>query len=481
MNKLLSDVQPTRVRYIVLAWLCSLSMITYIDRVCIMSVASDIQNSLSITQKEMSFAFSAFALAYAIFEVPTGWLGDRLGPRKVLTRIVICWLLFTTLTGCIWPFEWDSGYRVTLAYPSFARQVDGSLDFHWQEQVVPLLLNAFILLLVVRFLFGAGEAGAYPNIAKGTRNWFSYRERGLTQGLVWTFGRMGGAVAPLLVALLALPFGWRGVFVMLGALGFVWLIGFGLWFHDRPEEHPGVNEAEQALIAEGRISGKAPAPLSWKAVLTSPTLWSLSVMYFCSNAGWSFFITWLPAYLKEELKLSGLMLSIASGGPLFCGAVGCLLGGLLTDRQVRVWGRRWGRTGQGVIAYAIGGCFFASCYWLRDSSVLLTYAALCLASFVKDFGMGASWSTTLDIGHRYSGSVAGVMNTIGNFGTVVSPPVVAWLAKGPDGESRWSISLFYYAGMFYLASILWLFVNPRHVIVYAPDDAERLRAEGVLE
>jgi MFS family permease len=418
-------------------------MITYIDRVCIMSVHKDIESDLGLESWQFAWAFSAFALAYAIFEVPSGWLGDLLGPRKVLTRIILCWLTFTALTGAVW--NWAS-------------------------------------LLIVRTLFGAGEAGAYPNIARASRNWFSYRQRGLAQGLIWTFGRFGGAVAPVLVLLLTSALGWRGAFAALGLLGFVWVIGFSYCFRDQPSEHPAVNEAELALIGEGKAGG-VPAPISWKSILGSSSLWALSIMYFCSNSGWSFFITWVPDYLEKDLHFKGWLLALASGGPLFCGAVGCLLGGFLTDRQVRVWGPRWGRTLQGVIAYFLGGSFFLTSKALTGVDPTLALVALCLASFIKDFGMAASWSTTLDIGHRYSGSVAGVMNTIGNMGTVVSPPVVAWLAmmmgtkSGPD----WSVSLFYYAGMFYLAAFCWLFVNPRRVIVYAPEDFKRLRMIGVLD
>jgi len=444
MNQLIEIAPATRVRYRALAWLCSLSMITYIDRVCIMQVQDDMRTDLGLTAQQFSYAFSAFALAYALFEVPTGWLGDRIGARKVLSRIVVCWLFFTAMTGAVW--NWTS-------------------------------------LVIVRTLFGAGEAGAYPNIARATRSWFPYRERGRAQGLIWTFGRLGGAVAPMLVVALAAPWGWRGAFVMLALLGLIWLAGFNAWFRDRPEDDPAVNEAERSLIADGASPlGQVSAPLSWRSVLRSPTLWCLSIMYFCSNSGWSFFITWVPSYLKTELKLEGTTLHLASGAPLLFGALGCFLGGFLTDRQVRVWGPRWGRTLQGAIAYVLGGSFFLASKTLTDVNATLAFSFLCLASFIKDFGMAASWSTTLDIGHRYSGSVAGVMNTIGNLGTVVSPPVVAWLAlaMGQGGKEDWGFSLFYYAGMFYLASLCWLFVNPRKVIVYTPEDQQRLRAEGTL-
>jgi predicted MFS family arabinose efflux permease len=270
--------------------------------------------------------------------------------------------------------------------------------------------------------------------------------------------------------------GWRGAFLMLGAIGLVWLVGFAWRFRDTPQEHPGANDAEQALIRGGTPPGEKPAPLSWRTVLTSPTLWVLSFMYFCSNAGWSFFITFVNPYLKKDLGLEGWTLHFASGAPLFFGGIGCLLGGLLTDRLVPVLGRRWGRTAQGLVAYTLGGGFFLTAVFLTGTNNLAAFVAICLASFVKDFAMAASWSTTIDIGHRYSGTVAGLMNTIGNLGTVISPVIVAWLVvrSGLSKDEGWYIGLYYYAGMFFIAATCWAFINPRRVIVYAPDDARRV-------
>ena len=445
-----ADAPATKVRFIALGWFCSLSMITYIDRVCIMQVQDEIQYDLGITDAQFSWVFSAFALAYALFEVPTGWLGDRLGSRKVLIRIVLCWLVFTALTGLVW---------------------------------------GFISLLIVRFLFGLGEAGAYPNMARGARNWFPFNERGRAQGMIWTFGRWGGAIAPALIVALAEPFvwlglpGWRGAFILLGLMGLLWVWGFAKWYRDMPRQHPAVNNAELAWIEGQKPVSDKTAPLSWSAILTSPTLWSLSFMYFCSNAGWSFFITYVSKYLKKDLQMEGWSLHVAAGLPLLMGGIGCILGGFFTDRMVHVLGRRWGRTLQGLLAYAAGGCFFLIALQLTETHSLLAFGFVCVASLLKDGAMAASWATTLDIGHRYSGTVAGLMNSIGNLGTVVSPPIAAWLARlaGTEAEPSWSASLYYYAGMFFVASVCWFFINPRKVIVYSAADREMLRTQGVLD
>src|SRR5262245_5068983 len=284
---------PTLVRYKVLAWACALSMITYIDRVCIKQVEPEMTRELGISTQQFSWVFSAFGLAYALFEVPSGWLGDRFGPRLVLGRIVLWWSIFTALTGLVFPFSWDLG---------------------------PFVFDSLILLVVIRFLFGAGEAGAYPNIARALRNWFPYSRRGLAQGLLWMCGRWGGAIAPPLIMLFAWPFGWSGAFVLFGVTGALWALFFGYYFRITPEDHPGVNDAEKAFIQEkGEERGKLP--LAWWTMLTAPSMWFLCGMYLCSNAGWCFFITWDVEYYKNVLQLDSTPLMIASGAPLFFGGI----------------------------------------------------------------------------------------------------------------------------------------------------------------
>jgi MFS family permease len=425
--------------------MCALSMITYIDRVCIKQVGGDIRQALDISESEFAWVFSAFALAYALFEVPSGWLGDRFGPRRVLCRIVLCWSLFTALTGCVFAFTLDTGWRIPLP-------VD--------DLTIPLLFNGFLLMLVIRFLFGLGEAGAYPNIARALRNWFPFARRGFAQGLLWMCGRWGGAFAGPLIWAFAQLFGWRGAFLAFALLGLVWVILFARWFRDTPQEHPSVNAGELALLAEAGRPGDKPPPLSWRTMLASPTLWFLCGMYFLSNAGWCFFITWDVEYYQQVLHLDGFDLGVASGAPLFFGGVACMLGGFLTDRQVRIWGRRWGRTLQGFAAYLLGGAFFVLA--LLMPWPLAAVMCLCLASFMKDFAMAVSWATCLDIGHRYSGTVSGFMNMVGNLGTFFSPPIVAYLAR----QGNWEMALVYSAVMFFSAAGCWLAINPRRVIVY---------------
>jgi len=301
--------------------------------------------------------------------------------------------------------------------------------------------------------------------------------------MVWMCARFGGAIAPVLIMFLAYGTGWRGGFILLSALGLVWLWRFVVDFRDTPQQDPRVNEAEKALIAGGRKDAGKPAPLSWKTMLTSPTLWCLSLMYFGSNAGWSFFATWITPYLQKDIHLSGATLALASGLPSFFGGFACLWGGMMTDHQVRVLGRRWGRTLLGVVSYGLGGIFLLIALVETRGHTGIAFAALCISFFVKDLGLASSWATTIDIGHRYSGTVAGFMNTVGNLAQVVTVPLVAHIATlaGTPGHPNWKATLYYYAAMFLMASVSWLFVNPRRVIVYSEEDQQRLRAAGQLD
>src|SRR5260370_358179 len=167
------------------------------------------------------------------------------------------------------------------------------------------------------------------------------------------------------------------------------------------------------------------------------------------NAVWPKHCYGCPPAGVAPLHLSGLSLGLASGGPVFFGGISCLLGGFLTDRQVRLWGRRWGRTLLGVVSYGVAGALLLLTILATAKHVALAYVALCLSSFIKDFGLASSWATTIDVGHRYSGTVAGVMNSLGNLSQVVSPPIVAWMVVGADAASHpsWKATLYYYAAM----------------------------------
>ncbi len=415
---------PSRVRYAVLAWICSLSIVSYLDRVCMSGSAPFISSELGLTHVEMGYVFSAFTLAYAAFEVPSGWLGDMIGPRKVVTRIVVWWSAFTTLTG---------------------------------------MMHRFSTMVTVRFLFGAGEAGTYPNTSRIISRWMPSGERGFAQGMVWMFGRAGGALAPGLVVFMIARIGWRTSFGVFGAVGIVWAIFFWLWFRDTPQEKTGVNEEELRIIhpdrppADSSASGRRSVP--WRCLLTSGNLWAICWMYFCMAYGWYFYITWLPTYLKAR-GATMMEAGIYGGMPLLFGSVGCLLGGVLTDLVVKRTGNLRNRRYIGFIGFFLGSlCMLASA---RLENPLASVLSISLASFFGDLTMGSCWAVCLDVGHEFAGTVSGCMNTWGNLGGFISPIVTGFLV---EHFNNWDLPIVLSSGIFLFGALLWLRIDPTRSVL----------------
>ncbi len=416
----ISRLRASRVRYGVLALVCSVSVVSYLDRVGISGGAPFIVSELRLTPVQMGFVFSAFTLAYAAFEVPTGWLGDMIGPRKVITRIVLWWSAFTTLTG---------------------------------------LVHHFWTLLTVRFLFGAGEAGTYPNTTKVLSRWMPVVERGFGQGMVWMCGRMGGALAPGLVIFMIHHMGWRPTFWIFGVVGMVWAIFYWSWFRDTPREKPNVNEAELRIIQAGQASSvpahnpRIRAP--WLRLLRSGNLWAICWMYFCMAYGWYFYITWLPTYLKER----GVSM-VYGGMPLFFGAFGCGLGGLLTDYVVKRTGKLKNRRYIGSVGFLVGALCMLASVWVQDP--LGAVLAISMASFFGDLTMGSCWAVCLDVGQELAGTVSGCMNTWGNLGGFFSPIVAGYLVQH---FGNWNLPIALSAGIFFLGALLWLLIDPTQSVL----------------
>lgn len=455
--------RPSRVRYGVLAFCCILSMITYLDRVCFGTVAPFIQKEFGLTETELGWLFGAFILSYSVFEVPTGWLGDLYGPRRTLIRIVLWWSLFTVLTALVMPNP---------EYP----------------------MVAFALMFGVRFLFGMGEAGAYPNIARAFHNWFPFTQRAFAKGAVWMAGRFAGGITAFIV--LALVYEttaagsnekevhWRHIFWIFGFIGVVWCVLFWFWFCDRPEEKATVNQAELHLIYEGTADehSKERIRVPWGKLLSSGNLWILCSMYACAAYAWYFNITWLPKYLTEyfgetrgeTFSAEYWSFSLMAGLPLLLGSVACLIGGILSDSYIRRTGdRKWGRRLFGVLGHGLAGMCWAVAIFVQNDVWLFVFA-VAASAFFNDMMMGAAWATCIDIGKRYAGIVAGCMNTIGNLGGFIASIVTGMIvdaarSQAPEhssketlleyGRAGWNINFAMFAGVFTLGAVLWFFVD----------------------
>lgn len=436
--------RPTRVRYSILALLCTLAMITYLDRAMYGSAKGDMMAAVGRPVEDFYLVLIFFQLAYACFEIPTGWMGDTFGPRKTLIRIVLWWSLFVGLTAF-------AGYSLP-----------GS----------EVMLISFGVLVAMQFFFGMGEAGAFPNIARAVYNWFPSTERGFAQGSVWLSARFMGGLTPFFWVCLTAGLGltWREALWVFAGLALVWVATFMWWFRDRPEEHSATNVAEQELIKAGKAPPAGHAGVPWGRIFTNRNVWALCAMYMVTNFNWYFIMYNLPGALKgnfPELQktLGGQMqLAILGGAPLLVGMFGCLGGGMLTDAFIRKTGnRKWGRRVFAMMGYGMAGVFYLlATQFIGD---LWPFAiCLILVGLSNDFIMAPSWATAQDIGRRYSAIVSGAMNMIGNLGATLGLLITGQILKaysvdGVVSKEGYIICFTMYSAVYFLGVLSWLLID----------------------
>ena len=397
----------------------SLAMVTYLDRACIGTLAPDIMRDLGLSKEQMSVVYSAFALAYAIFEVPTAWWADRQGTRRVLTRIVLWWSAFTVATAGVFSY--------------------GSL-------------------VVTRFLFGAGEAGAWPCVARTFSRWVPLAQRGRVQGIFFSGAHLAGGLTPMIAVALSGLLGWRAVFAAFGGVGVLWAVVWHRRFRDEPTQHPGVNAAEAALISGGR--GQANAAHEgwpyWRRLLTHRNTLPLCLGYIPNSCAFYFCITWLPTYLKEKHGFASLSLGFFAGLPLMVAVVGDLCGGAATDWAVRRFGLRLGRAGVSGLGNLFAGGAMIAATFTHHPIAAISLISLAVASTM--FTLGATWATCLDIGGSHVGVVSAAMNTAGQIGSFCSPLLVTWLLRR---FGDWNAPVLAIGVLFIVGAACWCFVNPR--------------------
>ena len=408
---------PTRTRHLVIVFAITLAIIQYIDRVCISQAEPFISHDLGLSKSQMGWVFGVFTLAYAIFEIPTGYMGDRIGARRVLTRVVLWWSFFTAVTG--WAWNWIS-------------------------------------LVMIRFLFGAGEAGCFPNLTKAFERWLPSNERVRAQAVMWMCARWGGAVTPYLVYLVIGVVHWRVAFYLFGLLGAAWAIVFFRWFRDEPRNHPSVNSSEAALIAASSSVQLDHDDVPWAKLIRSKSVWLLCGQYFACSYSWYFFITWFPKYLLEVRGFDLKKSAILAGLPLFLGGLGSMLAGALIPRlQLWLGGVARARRFTGVFSLTSAATCLVVSTFLQDP--LPAVFAIAFASFCNDLSMPASWTSCMDIGGRYVGTVSGTMNMMGNFGGFVSPIVLGYVV---EWTNNWNLTFYVTASLYLLGALCWLAINP---------------------
>lgn len=407
----------THVRYRVLAFAVAAYMITYIDRVCISNAVPSIQKEFGFSIVTMGWILSSFQWGYAIFQIPSGWIGDRFGPRRALAGIVALWSMFTC--------------SITLAWSA-------------------------VSMAVIQFLFGSGESGAFPITTSSLSRWILPAERGMAQGLTHAGSRLGGAITPFLVVLIIAHWGWRAAFISCASLGVIWAVAWFWYYRDSPAEHSAVNAAELELIQSSleRDGRRRSRHIPWARILHSPQMWILSGMYFCYAYNLAVYLTWFPKYLNANRGFDLTQMGMYSSLVLLAGVVGDVTGGSLSDFLAR-------RSGNLKLARRIVGTtgFLLSAICMVPAS-LTTHPFTCLwfscaAIFGLELTVGVSWAITLDIGDHFAGSVSSVMNTCGNVGGATASTLSAYLVM----LRGWEAPFLVMAGLSAAGAVLYLRID----------------------
>jgi ACS family glucarate transporter-like MFS transporter len=405
-------------RYFMVGGTFLLSMLVYVDRIGI-SVAKDpMTQSLQLTDKQFGWALSIFALGYALFQTPLGVLADKFGPRKVLTAVVSLWSLFTALTGAV---------------------------------------TSFVSLVIVRFIFGVGEAGAYPGMAKGIYHWIPIRERGIVNGINFSGGRFGAAFALPFIAIVIDSLGWRNTFFVLGLLGIIWAFAWYWLFRDNPEDHPRISEYEKEEIVLERASKvkEAPSTFAVHSLIGSRNMWLAMGQYFASNFTFFFCLTWLFPHLKEQFMLDNIEAGFYASLPLIGGAFGNMFSGWLVDFIYKRGSFRWSRAIPAMVGFGLAA--FGLIASLFSVEITASIIFLTIAIFGADMTLSPSWTFCVDIGKTHSGAVSGTMNMAGNIGSFITALAFPYLRDWTG-----SVAPFFVLGALLniIAVMIWLQMKP---------------------
>lgn len=423
-----ASVARSGTRWFVLFLISLMYLITYMDRANIGVTASSMASEFGMSKIDMGLVFSAFAWAYAAGQIPGGWLADRFGPKKVLLSIVSFWSFMTAATA------WASGT---------------------------------VSLIGVRFLFGLGEAGAFPTASRAMQLWFPREERGIIQGVTHCFSRLAVAATPFIAVAIMTAFGWRWVFYLFALPGLAWAVLFAVLYRNRPQENPRVNEAELAHIRGGQenaaIHSTSRQSVPWKRIFSSPNMAYIAGAYFCFFYGSYFYLTWFPTYLLEYRHLSLKEVGLWASVPLITAMIGDITGGWLTDTLYRRTRRlKFSRRFVAALAYLGAATFLVPAALTGDAMT----AIFCLAAsnFFLEMVLGPAWAVPMDVAGASSGTVTGVMNMTGAVGAAISPLVFAALVE----RGSWAAPFLVTAGLLVIGALIWIFlIDPERSVVDA--------------
>jgi MFS family permease len=421
---------PTKVRHSVLAATTLAAFLMYLDRACLawMMDSESFRRDISLNREQADLLKSAFFWAYALAQVPAGWLAERFGKRTLMTVLILLWSAFTALSG---------------------------------------FSNSLWMLLLARVGCGLAEAGAYPISGSLLSRWAHVNVRGFASGIVSLGGRLGFVFAPIITVGVILTFGnWRWAGWLYGILGLFVAAIFWRVFRETPDEHPLCNAAERTLLSTGQPAtptDRAALSFPWRHVLTDRSLWLMCAYQFLTNYGWAFVINSMSTYLREIRGLSDSMNGIISTATLFIGLGGLLVGGLLTDYCTRRFGVRLGRLIPMASTRFIAAAMLLLCLQAKNPWMI----ALCLGlmTFAADASLPAVWAWAQDVGGRQIAPIFGWANMWGNFGAALQPILNGWILARFDTNGDWNESLIACACAFALAGVLAFGVNASKPVV----------------
>lgn len=391
----------------ILTMLVILGMVTFLDRINISVAGSSIMHDLQLSPAQWGWVQSAFILSYGLMQIPMGALGDAFGHRKILAVIVLWWSLFTAFTG---------------------------------------MAGGLASLLVIRFMFGVGEAGSSPCSTGVISRWFEKGEVGKAQGYVWAASRMGGALTPFVVIPVMLWVGWRAAFYLLGALGIVWAVVWWMFYRD-----PG--NTDKTVVAKKNR-------LSWSSLLRNRQFWLLCGMYFFYAFGSWFFFSWFPTFMELGRGFGKSELTYAVAVPFVMSMMGNIAGGHLTDKLSRKFGIKIGRKALGSSSLAVSAvCMFLAAF-IPGKMAVFVFLSLCFGIF--DLMLPSAWALCIDLGKQHAGTLSGAMNTAGNIGGFCCGILFGQLV---ESSGNYNLPLYMIAVMLIISAVLFVFINPEKPII----------------
>lgn len=408
-------------RNIVLLLLVLISVVTFLDRINITMASQDIMTELGLSESQWGWVLSVFTISYGLMQVPLGVWGDKRGYRLVLALIVLWWSLFTGLTGLAWSF--------------------GSL-------------------LVIRFMFGIGEAGSYPCMTGVVVKWYKQHETSTAQGYIWAASRMGGALTPFIVLPVLTLLGWHWAFYLLAALGVVWAAGWYFWFRDKPAEVKGISDEELATLPEPVKKSEEKVAIPWRKMMQNRQFWLILAMYFFYAWGSWFFFSWFPRFMEVGRGFDKSELTYVIAIPFVMSMVGNIAGGYLSSKLSLKYGLKVGRRLLGVGGLAVSALFMFLAAFIPGKMEVFVF--LSLAFGVIDLMLPSAWAICSDIGGRYSGAVSGAMNTAGNIGGFVCATAFGYLI---EATGNYNVPLFVITAMLVISAVLFLSINPTKKLV----------------